>query len=253
MTQQQKVVMVGVSQIMKVLGSIAVLVIGVSMLWEVPKWDNRSIARENISTSSSSPVDLPTFDHRKFLRHTKTRLPQYREQFQLAGEKHDLSWVLLASQAYQESRWNRNARSPTGVRGLMMLTRDTAADLGITNRLDPRNSIHGGARYLARLHARLPRNIQGPDRMFFALAAYNVGMGHVKDAQILARRFKKDPTRWDDLKTVLPLLAQKKYYKTLPNRYARGWEPVQYVKRIRAYRKILKSLVQPKASSQTEL
>ena len=135
----------------------------------------------------------------------------------------------------------------------MMLTRDTATDLGITNRLDPRNSIRGGARYLARLYAQLPSSVQGTDRLYFALAAYNVGMGHVKDAQLLATRFKKDPTRWDDLKTVLPLLAQKKYYKTLPNRYARGWEPVQYVKRIRAYRNLLKRIVHQQTPQQTEL
>ena len=238
---------------MKVLGSIAVLVIGLSLLWEVPSWEQKSVARESISTLSSVAGSLPQFDRRQFLRHTKTRLPLYREQFQQSGKKYGLSWVLLAAQAYQESRWNRNARSPTGVRGLMMLTRDTASDLGIKNRLDPRKSIRGGARYLARLSAQLPPNIQGADRVYFALAAYNVGMGHVKDAQILATRLQKDPTKWDDLKTVLPLLAKKTYYKTLPNRYARGWEPVQYVKRIQAYREILHIILQQNTPQQTDL
>ena len=238
---------------MKILGSIAVLVIGLSFLWEVPKWERDSVARESISSLSNWPGDLPQFDRQQFFRHTKTRLPQYRKEFQDAGVKYRLPWVLLASQAYQESRWNRNARSPTGVRGLMMLTRDTASDMGIKNRLDPRKSIRGGARYLARLLAQLPETIQASDRIYFALAAYNVGMGHIKDAQTLATRLNKDPTRWDDLKTVLPLLAKKKYYKTLPNRYARGWEPVQYVKRIRAYREILQTLVHQTSSSHTEL
>lgn len=238
---------------MKILGSIAVLVIGLSFLWEVPRWERDSVARESISSLSDWPGDLPKFDRRQFFRHTKTRLPQYRKEFQDAGVKYGLPWILLASQAYQESRWNRNARSPTGVRGLMMLTRDTAADMGIKNRLDPEKSIRGGARYLARLLRQLPETIKGSDRIYFALAAYNVGMGHIKDAQILATRLNKDPSRWDDIKTVLPLLAKKKYYRTLPNRYARGWEPVQYVKRIRAYHEILQALVRQSSPSQAEL
>ena len=72
-----------------------------------------------------------------------------------------------------------------------------------------------------------------------ALAAYNVGMGHIKDAQRLAERMDKNPYSWKDLRTVLPLLAKKQYYKSLRYGYARGWEPVQYVKRIRAYHTLL--------------
>ena len=251
MNYERRAVIVATRQFLRVLSSILVLVVGLVVLWKVPGWEQKSIDRETILALSGG--NLSDFNNRRFTRHIKTRLPQYREQFKQAGEKYGLPWVLLAAQAYQESRWNRNARSPTGVRGLMMLTRDTASDLGIKNRLDPRKSIRGGARYLARLYAQLPSNIQDPDRMYFALSAYNVGMGHVKDAQILAVRLKKDPTKWNDLKTVLPLLAKKKYYKTLPNRYARGWEPVQYVKRIRGYREVLERLVRQTASQKTEL
>jgi len=146
---------------------------------------------------------------------------------------------------YQESKWNRNAMSPTGVRGIMMLTQVTAKELGIHNRLDSDKSIQGGARYLAKLIRQIPKKIKNPDRLYMALAAYNVGWGHLRDARQLARRLKKNPDRWDDLKTVLPLLAKKQYYTTLPHRYARGWEPVQYVERIQAYQEILvKSLRQ---------
>ncbi len=251
MDYERQAMMVAINQLVKVITSIAVLAMGVVLLWQTPMWEERAISSEEVPTQLST--SLSKFEERKFLRHMKTRLPQYREQFKDSGKRHGVSWALLAAQAYQESHWNRNAKSPTGVRGLMMLTRDTASDLGISNRLDPRNSISGGARYLARLHANVPSNVQNSDRMFFALAAYNVGMGHVKDAQILAKRLKKDPTRWDEVKTVLPLLAQKKYYKTLPNRYARGWEPVQYVKRIRAYRKILQHVEQQKAQLHAEL
>ncbi len=114
----------------------------------------------------------------------------------------------------------------------------------------PKKSIAGGARYLSHLHKRVPEATYAPDRMFLALAAYNVGMGHVKDAQLLARRLGKNPNQWDTLKDVLPLLAKKQYYQNLPHRYARGWEPVQYVKRIREYRKILHQVLKQEAKNQ---
>jgi len=182
---------------------------------------------------------LPHYDRKVFYKHLKTRFPKYREHFQEAAEKHNLSWKLLASQAYQESHWNRRAKSPTGVRGLMMLTRRTAASLGIKNRLDPVLSIHGGAQYLARMQKRVPRAVYPADRTFFALAAYNVGLGHLQDARTLARRKKKNPNIWSDMTQVLPLLSQKKYYKSLRYGYARGHEPVKYVERIRAYHSLL--------------
>jgi len=137
------------------------------------------------------------------------------------------------------SRWDRSATSPTGVRGLMMLTLDTASSLGIENRLDPNKSIEGGARYFAYLQDQVRDTAGNADRTWIALAAYTVGMGHIKDAQQLARRVNKNPNSWEDLKTVLPLLSQEKYYKTLKYGFARGEEPVQSVKRIRAYHALL--------------
>lgn len=176
-----------------------------------------------------------------FLRHMRNRLPRYVVMFKHEARRHDLAWQLLAAQAYQESRWNPRAVSPTGVRGIMMLTRNTSSAYGIENRHDPRASIRGGARHFARLMKRVPARIQEPDRTWVALAAYNVGMGHIKDARRLAKRLGKDPNRWSSLREVLPLLAQKKYYRSLPHGYARGWEPVTYVKRIRAFEKLLQA------------
>lgn len=110
--------------------------------------------------------------------------------------------------------------------------------------------MQGGTRYLAHLYGGLPETIQAPDRMHLALASYNVGIGHVKDAQLLGRLLGKNPNKWDDLKDVLPLLAKKKYYQDLPHRYARGWEPVQDVKRIRAYRTILEQVLKQRTKIQ---
>jgi len=178
-------------------------------------------------------------DMKKFLRRIEERLPQYKTHFQKAAEESGIPWTLLAAQSYQESHWRANAKSPTGVRGMMMLTLNTARSLGVTNRLDVSQSIHGGARYLSKMLKRIPETVKDEDRLWYALAAYNVGYGHLSDARRLATRLNKNPDRWMDLKQVFPLLMQKKYYKSLRYGYARGTEPVRYVQRIRDYQQVL--------------
>ena len=184
-------------------------------------------------------VDLRTF-HRRI----EDRLDCCIDWFQKAEEKYGIPWTLLAAQAYQESHWNPNAVSPTGVRGIMMLTLRTAAQMGVQNRLDPYESIMGGAQYLSNLLKQLPVSIEGEDRVKFALAAYNVGMSHIYDARQIARNLNKNPDQWRDMKTVLPLLSQRKYYSKTKRGYARGYEPVLYVERITNYRNILEQHLQ---------
>lgn len=179
-------------------------------------------------------VDMRTFIHRM-----KSRLPFLTPLFENAAEKYGLPWTLLAAQAYQESHWDRRARSRTGVRGMMMLTRETAKEMGVKSRLNVAQSIMGGAKYLNKLEARIPDNVKGDDRWWFALAAYNVGLGHLQDAQTLADDLGLNPDSWLDLKGVLPLLSQKRYYKALKYGYARGTEAVTYVRQIRSYQNIL--------------
>ncbi len=178
-------------------------------------------------------------DTRKFIRKIKTTLPKYRENFREAAIKHKLDWTMLAAQAYQESHWNAKAKSPTGVRGMMMLTLNTAKQMGVKSRLDPVQSIEGGAKYMARMIHRIPDSVEGEDRIWMALAAYNVGFGHLRDALSLAGELGKNPNHWVDVKQLLPLLAQKKYYKKLKYGYARGQEPVDYVQGIRDYQQVL--------------
>ena len=177
--------------------------------------------------------------NRIYIRHIATRLSKYQQMYQEAGEKYNLDWRLLAAMGYQESHWNPKAVSPTGVRGIMMLTRETAGHLGIKNRLDPKSSIFGGAKYLAQIRNRFEDDLQEPDRTWFAMAAYNVGYYHVEDARIIASNLNKDPNKWIDLKTTLPLLSRKKWYKKTRFGYARGWEPVKYVENIRRYYDLL--------------
>lgn len=178
-------------------------------------------------------------DNRNFQRKIKTSLPKYKAIFKQAADRYGLAWTLLAAQSYQESHWNARAKSPTGVRGMMMLTLDTAKELNIKSRLDPVQSIQGGAQYLSRLMQRIPDDVKQPDRTWFALAAYNIGMGHLYDARALASKLGKSRSSWKDLEEVFPLLSQKKYYRYLKNGYARGREPVRYVQRIRDYQDIL--------------
>lgn len=189
---------------------------------------------------------LDEFDYVEVLRFVERideRLPRYRTYFETAAEEKPFDWILLAAQAYQESHWDENAVSPTGVRGLMMLTRPTAREVGIEDRLDPAQSVDGGARYLQRLYKRLPEGIDGSDRLWFALAAYNVGLGHVYDARTLARRQGLDPNSWKAMERTLPLLTRPKYYGTVKHGYARGYEPVRYVEGIREYYNMLRANV----------
>lgn len=188
---------------------------------------------------------------RRFIRHIHERLPSYQPVFVEAAKRHNQDWRLLAAIGYQESHWNPRAISPTGVRGIMMLTRSTAGELGITNRIDPNDSIQGGARYLELTKARIPREISEPDRTWFALAAYNMGMGHLEDARDLTARRGGDPRKWMDVKETLPLLTQQRWHEQTRHGYARGLEAQSYVENIRSYYDILVWRTDPgKAPSQ---
>ena len=188
--------------------------------------------------------DFDFVDLRALNRRIEDRLPNYIDLFRAAEQKTGIPADLLAALSYQESHWNPKARSPTGVRGIMMLTLNTAKSLGVTNRLDPIASIDGGARYLADRHRRLPETTPEPDRTFLALASYNIGRGHLLDARQLARDLGKNPDSWEDMEKVLPLKADKRYYPSTRYGYARGYEPVHYVQRIRNYRDIIRPAFQ---------
>ena len=180
---------------------------------------------------------LKQFDYvevRSLLRHYSERLPRYRDSFIAAGERHGVDWRLLAALSYQESHWRPNATSPTGVKGLMMLTRDTAQEIGV-DRLDPDQAIDGGSVYLAGLRARLPRRFGEPDRTWFALAAYNIGLGHLEDARVLTQRAGHDPDRWVDVRNHLPKLAHGRWAEQARHGRARGNQAVEFVRNIRRY------------------
>ena len=178
-------------------------------------------------------------DSVRFIERARSILPQYRKIFQAAQASTGIDWRLLAALAYQESQWDPLATSPTGVRGMMMLTEDTADHLRVSNRLDANMSIRAGAQYLSDLRDLLPASVKEPDRLWLALAAYNLGMGHLNGARGIAQGLKANPDSWYEMKKVLPLLARPEYYNRLKSGKARGGEAVIMVENIRIYADIL--------------
>lgn len=194
-------------------------------------------------------VRFDRVDAASFVAGVRERLPQYQALFQEAAAETGVDWRLLAAIGYQESRWDAAAVSPTGVQGLMMLTAETAKRVGVADRNDPRQSILGGARYLRVVEKTIPDRIPDPDRTWLTLAAYNVGYGHLEDARILTQRRGQDPDRWPDVRENLPLLAQERHYTTLKRGYARGWEPVGFVRNVQTYAELLRWMVPDAAAS----
>lgn len=172
-------------------------------------------------------------DARTYIQAIENTLPNYLELFQRYANP--LDWKLLAAIAYQESHWDANATSPTGVRGIMMLTKETAARMQIEDRNNPEQSIKAGSEYLQLLLTKMPETIAEEDKIWFALVAYNLGLGHLLDVRRLTESLGGDPNNWLDVKNNLPLLADKKYYSKLKFGYARGYEAYQYVENIRRY------------------
>ena len=187
----------------------------------------------------SNTRQVERIDAGMFHERIKNLLPEYRSTFQRAQVATGVEWRLLAAIAYQESQWDPFATSETGVRGLMQITEDTARHLGVADRLNPTDAVVGAAQYVQDLKSKLPPRITEPDRTWFALAAYNIGLAHLEDARILAQKQKLNPDLWNDVKQVLPLLALPEYHEGTKFGYARGGMPVAFVDRVRDYYDIL--------------
>lgn len=150
------------------------------------------------------------------------------------ADAHGLDWRLVTAQMYQESRFDPEARSWAGARGLMQLMPRTARELGVTDPEDPAQSIEAGVTYLERMRERFDDDLVASDRTFLALAAYNAGYGHVSDARRLAARKGWDSGRWfDNVERAMLLLMKPRYARRARHGYVRGTEPVHYVATIR--------------------
>ena len=185
-------------------------------------------------TQSFDYVDLTAFHQR-----IKSRLSRYSPFIKAAAKKHGFDWRLIAAQIYQESHLNPWAKSRAGARGLMQIMPATAKSLGISDSFDPVQNINGGVRYLKKLYEHFDM-VKGKDRLLIALAAYNIGQGHIYDARKLAKKKGLDPNKWESLSKILPLLRYRKYYKHTKYGFCRGTEPVRYIKQIMIYYDVLK-------------
>ncbi|WDP88592.1 MAG: membrane-bound lytic murein transglycosylase MltF [Desulfobacter sp.] len=215
-----------------------------SMLKEINRFflyaNEKGILKKITKKYYDNIKDFDVYELKKFHERIETRLPAFQEVLEQESEKYGFDWRLMAAVVYQESHFNPKAKSFTNVRGLMQVTKATAREMGIANRLNPAQSIRAGIKYLDQMHQRFDYIEDNYQRMLFALASYNIGYGHVKDAIKLAAERGLDPETWQALKTTLPLLSKKSYYKKAKHGYARGWEPVHYVERILTYFDILK-------------
>jgi membrane-bound lytic murein transglycosylase F len=179
-------------------------------------------------------------DTSTFLTRVEQRLPEFDELFKKVADRYGMDWTLLAAMSYQESHWQPAARSPTGVRGLMMLTQDTALQLGVQDRTDPEQSVDGGARYFKLLLEKIPARIPYPDNVWLALAAYNVGLQHLEHARVVTQQNGGNPDSWSDVRKTLMKLADENPHTAVQDGAVRWNEPVRYVRNIRKYRDILR-------------
>jgi membrane-bound lytic murein transglycosylase F len=192
-----------------------------------------------MSAALRPPIDLTRNTLREFGALVDSRLAALQPLFEQASVQTGIDWRLLAALAYQESQWNAAARSPNGALGIMMLMPDTARALGVGDPLDARQSIEAGARYFVKVREQVPSRIPEPDRSWFAIAAYNMGYGHVEDARVITQKLGGDPDSWAEVALNLPKLSEEVWYLQARNGYARGWEAAYTVERVREFAQIL--------------
>ena len=214
---------------------------GRDLLKEVNRFLIEQRNEKNIPDPASEidPSTLPDTHAEQFAVDLEVKLPLYRELFESASAETNLDWQLIAALGYQESQWDPKARSPFGAQGLMMLMPRTARSLGVTDPYDAEQSILSGARYLAQLRETIPDRIREADRTWMAVAAYNMGYGHLEDARVLTARQGGNADRWIDVRERLTLLSDEFWYLQVKNGYARGWETRLLVDRVQQYRDLL--------------
>jgi membrane-bound lytic murein transglycosylase F len=161
-------------------------------------------------------------------------LSPYDELFRNYANRYQVDWLLVAAQSYQESRFDPDVVSFAGAVGLMQVMPGTGRELGFESLHEPEQGVHAGVMYLYRLYNRLDEIPDDEDRLWFSLAAYNAGLGHVNDARRLAVELGRDPDVWfGEVAEVMPLLQKREYYSRARHGYCRCTEPVDYVARIR--------------------
>lgn len=215
----------------------------------------QKLIRENRMVRFKDQYDAPFYkmsllEYKQFRNDVKTKLPQWKKYFQKFSEKYQVPWLLIAAVAYQESRWESEATSYTGVKGFMQLTSQTALHLGVTDREDPIQSIQGGSFYLQYLYDKMPERITRFERWIQALASYNAGYAHLRDIHRLAKVRGMDPYRWKNLKILLPELSNEENLDIFIYGLARGEETVDFIENVLTYHEALTHIItQPSQTS----
>ena len=195
--------------------------------------------QQRIAKSTAVGGRMQSVTAREFKELLSERLPALQPHFEQASVQTGFDWRLLAALAYQESQWDPRAVSQNGAQGIMMLMPRTAASLGVKDAFDPRESILAGARYLAQVREQIPARIPEPDRTWFAIAAYNMGYGHVESARVLTQMRGGNADKWIAVRPILPLLSQPEWYSKVKTGYARGWEGQRTVDRVQQFADVL--------------
>lgn len=159
----------------------------------------------------------------------------YDEIIKKRSQEYGLDWRLMASQAYQESRFDPKARSWVGAKGLFQVMPATGKEMGFVDLEDPEQGAHAGVKYMHRLIGQFEPTLPFKQRVRFSLAAYNAGKGHVDDARRLAAEMGLDPNRWfGNVEKAMLRLQDPKVAKRMRHGYCRGEEPVKYVSEIQS-------------------
>lgn len=213
------------------------------VFWEKLRQDNE-LARIQDKYSGFLPESSDRYALRHLMQTLQQELPRHAKTIRKAARRYEIDPLLLVALIYHESRFDPEAVSRTGVRGIMQITQATAQELGLEDPTDPSASILAGARYLRQIWNRLDHpDLTDWDRWFLALSAYNQGLGHTRDAMALAGSLGLQETSWNDIKSVFPLLSQRAYYSQTRHGQTRGFEAVAHVEAIRYYFYVLHGLL----------
>jgi membrane-bound lytic murein transglycosylase F len=225
----------------------AFMAFGIAVLGaSLPSAAAEPAATDNPKAAAKPPAQRARLPRRlaaDFRGHIESRLPHLRSSFEAAGQETGLNWRMLAALGYQESRWRPAAVSPRGAQGVMMLMPQTATKMGVKDVFSPDENILAGARYLLYMKERIPKRINDPDRTWLAMAAYNIGIGHLEDARIITQMRKKNPDRWSDVRANLPRLSDPHWHSRVKRGYANGRETAQFVERVSQFGAILEASV----------
>jgi membrane-bound lytic murein transglycosylase F len=202
---------------------------------------------EGILENTYSQSSLNNFEKNKFKDLLSMRYPEFDVMFKEASEETNIEKNLLAAISFQESQWDPRAKSSMGVRGMMMVTLETAALVGVEKRLNPEQNIKGGAKYFAMLYE---KNKIGPtqaDKLSTTLASYNLGPTNIIN---LANEISNDIEKvsWNEIKDKLKDIESSELNLTDNGSYTRGQQAIDYVSRVKDYYRLLSahSCIAPK-------